>query len=114
MVLNKDTLKSIITGMDKHIFDNMLQVYKDDSKKSLEELHEALENEEWEDARKCAHRFAGAAAVIGLRLLFETAKEIEEAIIDNRFEDAIFTHQVLKPRFEQSLKVMAEFLKEFP
>jgi len=111
-ILNEETLIAIMDGMDKNIFTNMLQVYKSDSRKTMNELNSSLEKEDWDGARKCAHRFAGAAAIIGLQLLFKTAKEIEEAIVTLRYEDACFTNQVMKSRFEQSLHTLHAFLEK--
>ncbi|NQZ57583.1 MAG: hypothetical protein HRT88_08985, partial [Lentisphaeraceae bacterium] len=51
-------------------------------------------------------------AIIGLQLLFRTAKEIEEALVTLRFEDACFTNRVMQSRFEQSLHTLHTFLEK--
>lgn len=78
MPFNVD-VENIATQLDFDIEDveMLLEVFLESSKESLEEMNEAIKNDDLTALYQCAHGIKGSAANIILKDISEVAKEIE-------------------------------------
>lgn len=69
-------------------FPTLIETFIQDSTRRLADLREALSRGQHDDVRKAAHSLKGASANLGLVLLAEECRVLEEAARDGHLEGA--------------------------
>ncbi|NQZ60283.1 MAG: response regulator, partial [Lentisphaeraceae bacterium] len=112
VVLDKMALKSILQEMSTPSFEDMIKLFKSSSHSHLTNLCNAQKDKDWKSARQQAHNLAGAASTIGLILFSKTAHDVEKAILEERYEQAVSSYKTLTALYEQSINALNNFMNE--
>ncbi|MCK4728002.1 MAG: Hpt domain-containing protein [Desulfobacterales bacterium] len=104
--------KSVLLGRlggDEELFDEVISVFMKDAPVQLEQLRQALNDNDAERVRQQAHRIKGASANIGAQALSDLAFEIETAGKDAKLDVVLPLVGKLKEDFEKLGSVLSDF-----
>ena len=96
-------------GGDEELFDEVISVFMKDAPVQLEQLRQALNDNDAERVRRQAHRIKGASANIGAQALSDLAFEIETAGKDAKLDVALPLVGKLEEDFEKLGSVLSDF-----
>ena len=65
-------------GGDHEIYDELMELFMENSTSQIEQLKEAVKNKEADSIEKVAHSIKGAAANLGVLLVQQSAFELEQ------------------------------------
>ena len=111
-VLDRDVLDAIAAGYSagSHLLHALVALFRDEGRKQLAHLHDALRRGDHATAARAAHTLKSSSAALGARRLSEHCHHIEHALrtgtpaaIDTWIEDAVNA-------FEAALAAMHEAL----
>jgi len=95
-------------GGDEELFDEVISVFMKDAPVQLEQLRQALKDNDAERVRRQAHRIKGASANIGAQALSDLAFEIETAGKDAKLDVALPLVGKLEEDFEKLGSVLSD------
>ena len=73
-------------ALDAPIVRQLVSSFLESSREAVPAVIEAVENNEWNDAAKAAHRIKGGAGHVGAEALAEAGRAIEHGIEEERFD----------------------------
>ncbi|MBE9581743.1 MAG: response regulator [Proteobacteria bacterium] len=106
-VFDKSVLLGRLSG-DEELFDEVISVFMKDAPMQLEQLRQALNDNDAERVRRQAHRIKGASANIGAQALSGLACEIETAGKDAKLDVAFPLVGQLEEDFEKLGSVLSD------
>ena len=88
-------------GLEEDEYRELAELFLETGMADFEQMKTALDAADASEVSRRAHTLSGASGNLGIMAMYEVAKRIEMAAIDNRLEDAAADAKELKGLFDE-------------
>ncbi|RMD95899.1 MAG: Hpt domain-containing protein [Calditrichaeota bacterium] len=109
--IDLEVIRSVV-NQDYELLENLVDGFRQSSRVLVEQMQEALHNQEAEILARAAHTLKGAAAYFGAHLITDRAMELEALAIDQNFEKAHKLFAEMKSAVSRALEELNHLLEQ--